>query len=98
MEWSKEKAGKKLNTAQHESLDTSNLSKVSERRYQDLFNNASDAIFIRDLKGNITEVNEAAVTLTGYPRNELTGMNVSEFLTTESFKATMKKQKALLKD
>jgi len=75
-----------------------NLPKVSERCYQDLFNNASDAIFICDLKGNTIEVNEAAVTLTGYKRNELTGMNVSEFLTAESFKATMKKQKALLED
>ncbi|GAI26662.1 unnamed protein product, partial [marine sediment metagenome] len=37
-------------------------------------------------------------TITGYTHNELTGMNVSEFLTAESFKATMKKQKALLKD
>ena len=92
------KTGKKLNTAQHESLDTINLSKVSERRYQDLFNNASDAIFIRDLNGNIIEVNEAATALTGYTHNELTGMNASEFLTAESFKATMKKQKALLED
>ena len=75
-----------------------NLSKVSARRYQDLFNNASDAIFIRDLKGNITEVNEAAVTITGYTHNELTGMNASEFLTAESFKLIMKKQKALLED
>jgi len=91
------KTGKKLNTAHHGSPDI-NLSKVSERCYQDLFNNASDAIFIRDLKGNITEVNEAAVTLTGYTHNELIGMNVSEFLTAESFKATMKKQKALLED
>ncbi|GAH80748.1 unnamed protein product, partial [marine sediment metagenome] len=98
MEWSKEKTGKKLNTAQHESLDSFNLPEVSERRYQDLFNNASDAIFIRNLNGNIIEVNEAAITLTGYTRNELAGMNVSEFLTAESFKTIMKEQKALLKD
>ena len=91
------KTGKKPNTAHHGSPDI-NLSKVSARRYQDLFNNASDAIFIRDLKGNTIEVNEAAVTLTGYTHNELTRMNVSEFLTAESFKETMKKQKALLED
>jgi len=92
------KTGKKLNTANHDPPDSFNLHGVSARRYQDLFNNASDAIFIRDLKGNITEVNEAAATLTGYKRNELTGMNVSEFLTAESFKLIMKKQKALLED
>ena len=98
MERLNKKTGKKLNTVQYQSLDTINLSKVSERRYQDLFNNASDAIFIRDLKGNIIEVNEGAVTLTGYTHNELTGMNASEFLTAESFKLIMKKQKALLED
>jgi len=92
------KAGKKLNTVQYEFQDSFNLPEVSARRYQDLFNNASDAIFIRDLKGNIIEVNEGAVTLTGYTHNELTGMNVSEFLTAKSFKATMKKQEALLED
>jgi two-component system sensor histidine kinase DegS len=96
MEWSKEKTGKKPNTAQHESLDTINISKVSARYYKDLFNNASDAILIRDLNGNINEANKAAVTLTGYARNELIGTNVSELLNAKSFKAIMKKQKALL--
>jgi len=90
------KTGKKLNTANHDSPDSFNLPEVSARRYQDLFNNASDAIFIRDLKGKITEVNEAAATLTGYTHNELKGMNVSEYLAVESFKLVMKKQKAML--
>ncbi len=92
------KTSRNLHTAQHDSPDSINLSKVLARRYQDLFNNASDAFFIRDLKGNIIEVNEAATTLTGYTHNELTGMTVSEFLTVESFKAVMEKQKALLED
>ena len=92
------KTSRNPHTAHHESPDIINLSKVLAGRYQDLFNNASDAIFIRDLKGNITEVNKAAATLTGYTHNELTGMNASEFLTAESFKLIMKKQKALLKD
>ena len=94
----KKKTSRNPHTAHHELPDSFNLPEVSARRYQDLFNNASDAIFIRDLEGNITEVNEAAVILTGYAHNELTGMNVSECLTAESFKATMKKQKALLED
>ena len=92
------KTSRNPHTAHHESPDIINLSKVLAGRYQDLFNNASDAIFIRDLKGNITEVNKAAATLTGYTHNELTGMNASEFLTAESFKLIMKKQKALLED
>jgi len=98
MEWLKRETAGNLHTAQHQPEGKGTLVKVSETCYQDLFNNASDAIFIRDLKGNIIEANEAAVTLTGYTHNELTGMNASEFLTTESFKLVMKKQKALLGD
>ena len=57
---SKEKAGRNLHTAHRESQDLINLFKASEMCYQDLFNNASDAIFIRNLKGNIIEVNVQA--------------------------------------
>jgi len=92
------KAVGKPRTAHHGFLDTGNLVKALARLYQDLFNNASDAIFIRDLKGNIINVNKAALTLTGYTHNELTGMNLSEFLTDESFKVIIENQEALLKD
>lgn len=94
----KKKTDRNPHTAHCESPDIINLSQVSARCYQNLFNNASDAIFIRDLKGNIIEVNEATVTHTGYTHNELTRMNVSEFLTAESFKLIMERQKALLED
>ncbi|GAG58908.1 unnamed protein product [marine sediment metagenome] len=98
MEWLKRETAGNLHTAQHQPEGKGTLVKVSARRYQALFNNASDAIFIRDMEGDIIEANEAAVTLTGYAHNELTGMHVSEFLTAESFKLVMKKQKALLGD
>lgn len=68
--------------------------KKSERRYRDLFDSASDAIIIRDLEGNIFEVNEAASELTGYAVEELTSMNISQFLAPESFETTMEKQKS----
>lgn len=70
--------------------------KKSERRYRDLFDSASDAIIIRDLEGNIFEVNEAASELTGYTVEELTSMNISQFLTPESFETTMEKQRRQL--
>ena len=66
--------------------------KQSESRYRDLFNSASDAILIRDLEGNIFEVNQAASELTGYTADELVKMNISEFLTPESFDIAMKMQ------
>ncbi len=70
--------------------------KKSEKRYRDLFNIASDAILIRDLEGNIFEVNQAATELTGYTANELIHMNISQFLTPKSFDITMQKQQQQL--
>ena len=53
---------------------------VSERDYRRLFEQASDAIWVHDLAGNITAANEAAARLLGYPVTELTTMNVKRFL------------------
>jgi len=71
--------------------------KESESRYRDLFERASDGIFVRDLEGNIIEVNRAAAEITGYSASELTGMNISQLLSNESFKLAMERQQALLK-
>jgi PAS domain S-box-containing protein len=71
--------------------------KESESRYRDLFERASDGIFVHDLEGNIIEVNWAAAALTGYAANELTEMNTSQLLSNESLKLAMERQQALLK-
>jgi len=71
--------------------------KQSERRYRDLFNSASDAITIRDLKGRILEVNQAASNLTGYTVGELASMNIRQFLTPESFDIAMEMQRRKIK-
>ncbi|MBI4267683.1 MAG: PAS domain S-box protein [Chloroflexi bacterium] len=70
--------------------------KEARKRYRDLFSNASDAIGIRDLKGNLIKVNRAASTLTGYSVGELTKMNVSDLLTPESIEMVMQNQERLL--
>jgi len=69
----------------------------SERRYRDLFNSASDALLIRDLEGNILEVNRAVSDITGYTEMELTEMNISQFLTPESVDITIERQQRQLK-
>ena len=56
----------------------------SERNYRRLFENASDAIWVHDLEGNITATNEAASRLFGYTTEELKKMNVRSFLSEES--------------
>ncbi len=54
--------------------------RVSERNYRELFENASDAIWVHDFNGIITAVNSAFERLTGYRRNALIGANVSIFM------------------
>jgi PAS domain S-box-containing protein len=55
----------------------------SEERYRELFENARDAIYVHDLKGNYTSINRAAERLSGYNREEILGRNFSEFIAKE---------------
>ena len=57
---------------------------LSRQDYEELFINASDAIWIQDMMGNITLVNKASEKLTGYPASELMSRNVDEFLSPEA--------------
>jgi PAS domain S-box-containing protein len=57
---------------------------LAQQNYEELFTNASDAILIHDIEGNITLANKACEKLTGYPVSELIGKNVSELLTPEA--------------
>lgn len=53
----------------------------SEERYRDLFENASDAIWLHDLEGNILAVNRACEKVTGYSSEELkSSMNVRQLI------------------
>jgi len=49
--------------------------KEKESKYTDIFNSVTDAIFIDDLKGNITDVNESMVKLFKYTKDELLNMD-----------------------
>ncbi len=69
---------------------------ISERNYRQLFENASDAIWVHDLEGNITAANEAAGKLVGYSPEELKRMNVRKFLAEESLNLTSQIRQKLL--
>lgn len=58
----------------------------SEQNYRDLFDNASDAIFVHDTKGSIVAVNKAFARLTGYTQGELNGMSIDGLLVPESLR------------
>jgi len=53
---------------------------LTEQNYRYLFENASDAMWVHDMKGNFIDVNKAAEKLAGFTRGELIGMNVTKFL------------------
>ena len=55
-----------------------------EERYRELVENANDIVFTLDLQGNVTSINRAVESITGYSQTELLGMNMSDFLTPAS--------------
>jgi PAS domain S-box-containing protein len=55
----------------------------AEARYRDLFENANDMIYTRDLHGYFTSVNGMAERLTGYTREELLGMSLDQLFSPE---------------
>jgi len=70
--------------------------KISEKKYRDLFENASDAIWVHDLEGNILAVNKAFERLTGYGREELSSMKASEILSERGLGAVREMERRLL--
>ena len=69
----------------------------SRRNYEELFTNASDAIWVHNLEGDITLANKACEKLTGYPISELIGKNVLEFLTPETLSIARQVKDKLLR-
>lgn len=53
---------------------------ASEKRFRDLFKNASDAIWLQDRTGRVVEVNAACARLIGYRVDELVGRPAGQFL------------------
>jgi PAS domain S-box-containing protein len=54
------------------------LMSISEEKYRELIEQAADSIFVGDTEGNFIEVNTKACELTGYNKNELLTMNMSD--------------------
>ena len=57
---------------------------VAERNWRRLFENASDAIWMHDLVGGITNANKSVENLTGYSIEELTNMKSKDLFTEDS--------------
>ncbi len=56
----------------------------SEAQFQDLYENAADAIFTTDQQGNFISFNRIALEYSGYARDEIQHLNLTDLLTPEN--------------
>jgi len=54
--------------------------RASDARYRELFENANDIVYTRDLDGNLLSINKAGERLTGFSRDQATTMNIAQFI------------------
>lgn len=57
--------------------------RISEERFRHLVENSSDGILLLNPEGTILYASESAVRVSGFPRRELVGRNVCEFIHAE---------------
>ena len=57
---------------------TTQALEISERKFETLFDNSSDEIYVSDLKGNFIEVNKIACETLGYSHDEFLEMNFAD--------------------
>jgi PAS domain S-box-containing protein len=69
---------------------------LTEQDYRYLFENASDAMWVHDIEGNILDGNRAFEKLTGYTLQEWAGMNIKQFLTEEFLDVAREVRRRLL--
>ncbi len=53
--------------------------KIAEVKYRDLFENASDGIYIHDIDGYFIKINKAGIEMFGCPGEEIIGSHLSEW-------------------
>lgn len=53
---------------------------IQEKKYQLLFEQASDAIIVTDLKGNFVDVNTSLCKMVGYTKEQLLQLNVGDII------------------
>lgn len=70
---------------------------LTQTNYRYLFNNASDAMWVHDMDGEILIANKACEKLSGYNIRELVGLNVTRFLPLECLDKAREIKHKLLK-
>ncbi|MCX6699693.1 MAG: PAS domain S-box protein, partial [Methanomicrobiales archaeon] len=70
--------------------------KESEERFKSYIDNSPEGVFITDERGCYLEVNPGACRITGYEKDELLGMHISDILPPESNEAGLMHFKELI--
>jgi PAS domain S-box-containing protein len=55
-------------------------------KYECLFDRSIESIYIHDLNGRMLDLNKAGLDLVGYTKEEISGMNLSDFLNESQYK------------
>ena len=66
---------------------TEGTARVREANYHSIFEQASDAIFVTDYKGNFIDVNNSLCGMFGYDKETLLKLNIAELIDREQLKA-----------
>jgi len=74
----------KLEKSAYELAKTNDALVKSERKYQSYIDTAPDGVFVADETGRYLEVNKAACRITGYTKDELLNMTISDIMPEES--------------
>jgi len=64
---------------QSENWENRKALNFSEKKYRTIIEQATDALFIADLEGNLLDVNQQACEYLGYTREELLKINITDF-------------------
>jgi PAS domain S-box-containing protein len=76
-------------------LPPENSLQSADEKYRDLFENANDAIFILDKDQNYIDVNQRAVELFGYSKEEFSRLNVMDIIPPSQIPESSKEFKKL---
>ena len=72
--------------------------KIAEVKYRDLFENASDGIYIHDIDGYFIKINEAGLEMFGCPGEDIIGSHLSEWFSPVSVEMVNKIIKDLVSE
>jgi two-component system cell cycle sensor histidine kinase/response regulator CckA len=75
---------------------TAGVLRQSEKRFRDLFDNATDILFTLDTQGNITSLNKSAEDVMGWPSSEVLQTNIRNFVAPEHLNVCVQMMQRIL--